>query len=135
MLIDINLDTLIPIEKMYEQTDEVFALVEKHGKVVLIKNNAPAYVIIKPQSLSNQKSEMDTIKPSQYTLHDAMRIVLSDAENHQMHSADLADTIFARGLYRQKNGDKAKYNQIRARCGHYPQYFEALPENIIKLRT
>jgi len=37
-------------------------------------------------------------------------------------------------LYLQKNGKKAQYTQIRARCGHYPDMFEALPGNFIKLK-
>jgi antitoxin Phd len=37
-------------------------------------------------------------------------------------------------LYLQKNGKKAQYAQIRARCVHYPELFEALPGNYIKLK-
>lgn len=67
-------------------------------------------------------------------LHDAMRIVLEEAECHQMHAADLADAVYDRSLYLQRDGGKATYNQIRARVGHYPKMFEALPGNIIRLR-
>lgn len=51
-----------------------------------------------------------------------------------MHAAALADEIYNRRLYLQKNGNKAQYSQIRARCGHYPDLFEALPGNYIKLK-
>ena len=34
----------------------------------------------------------------------------------------------------KKDGSKAQYTQIRARCGHYPDMFEALPGNIIRLK-
>ncbi len=53
-----------------------------------------------------------------YTLHEAMRIVLSEAENKTMHAAGLADEIYRRRLYLKKDGSKAEYTQIRARCGH-----------------
>lgn len=56
-----------------------------------------------------------------------MKIVLSEAENKTMHASKLADKIFERRLYLQKNGNKAQYTKIRARCGHYPDMFEALP--------
>ena len=69
-----------------------------------------------------------------YTLHEAMRIVLSEAENKTMHAAELADEIYKRRLYLKKDGSKAEYTQIRARCGHYPDMFEALPGNYIKLK-
>lgn len=63
-----------------------------------------------------------------------MKIVLSEAENKTMHASKLADEIYERRLYLQKNGSKAQYTQIRARCGHYPDMFEALPGNYIKLK-
>ena len=69
-----------------------------------------------------------------YTLHEAMKIVLSEAENKTMHAAELADEIYRRRLYLKKDGSKAEYTQIRARCGHYPDMFEALPGNYIKLK-
>jgi antitoxin Phd len=64
-----------------------------------------------------------------------MQIVLTEADNHTLHASVLADIIFERKLYTKKNGEKAQYNQIRARCGHYPDLFEALPGNYIKLKT
>lgn len=51
-----------------------------------------------------------------------------------MHASKLADEIYERKLYLQKNGNKAKYTQTRARCGHYPDIFEALPGNYIRLK-
>jgi antitoxin Phd len=51
-----------------------------------------------------------------------------------MHAAELADEIYKRRLYLKKDGSKAEYTQIRARCGHYPDMFEALPGNFIKLK-
>jgi antitoxin Phd len=51
-----------------------------------------------------------------------------------MHAAELAYEIYKRRLYLKKDGSKAEYTQIRARCGHYPDMFEALPGNYIKLK-
>lgn len=69
-----------------------------------------------------------------YALQEAMRIVLSEAENHTLHASELTDIIYDRKLYIQKNGEKAKANQMRARCDHYPDMFEALPGDYIKLK-
>lgn len=73
-------------------------------------------------------------KHANYTLQEAMKIVLSEVENKTMHASELADEIYKRRFYLQKNGKKAQYTQIRARCGHYPELFEALPGNYIKLK-
>lgn len=63
-----------------------------------------------------------------------MKIVLSEVENTTLHASELADIIYNRKLYVQKNGEKAKYNQMRARCGRYLDMFEALSGNYIKLK-
>ena len=91
---------------------------------------------MKPQEAikANQEQAKPLPYPSTYTLQEAMRIVLLDAEDNKMHASELADAVYERGLYIQKNGEKAKYNQMRARCGHYPEMFEALKGNIIRLR-
>lgn len=114
-------------------TEGVFKIVDDIGKVLILKDNKPAYIISKYEENSdvqaNTLSEKDT-----YTLHEAMKIVLSEAENKTLHASELADIIFERKLYVQKNGEKAKYNQLRARCGHYPDMFEAMPGNYIRLK-
>ena len=130
---DIKIDSLIPFDTMRTDLEHVFSVVEKNGKVVLLKNNKPAYILMK---YDTQAMEVDTVADKQinYTLQDAMKIVLSEAENKTMHASKLADEIYERRLYLQKNGNKAQYTQIRARCGHYPDMFEALPGNYIKLK-
>jgi antitoxin Phd len=134
--ININIETLIPFERIQEEPDEIFKVVDIYGQAVLLKNNAPAYIIMKPQEAikANQEQAKPLPYPSTYTLQEAMRIVLLDAEDNKMHASELADAVYERGLYIQKNGEKAKYNQMRARCGHYPEMFEALKGNIIRLR-
>jgi len=127
---DIKLDSLVPFEKIITDAETVFKIVEKNGKVVLLKENHPVFVIIKcDESLNLPEETMNC------TLQEAMKIVLMEAENKTMHASDLADQIFNRRLYFQKNGGKAQYNQIRARCGHYPELFEALPGNYIRLKN
>lgn len=132
----INLETLIPYDRMTKSPDDVFDLVDEHGQVVLLQNNTPAYIIMKADAATDimKAYEHSQYKKAEYTLQEAMKIVLRDAVNNEMHAADLADTIFQKGLYFKKDGSKAEYNQIRARCGHYPNMFEALSGNIIKLK-
>ena len=86
---------------------------------------------------TKSNSDMPVITPAAkatYTLQEAMRIVLSEAQNQTLHVSELADIIYDRKLYLQKNGEKAKANQMRARCGHYPEMFEALSGNYIRLK-
>ena len=130
---EIKIDSLIPFDTLRTDLEHVFSVVEKNGKVVLLKDNKPVYIILKYET---QAIEANTIPDKQinYTLQDAMKIVLSEAENKTLHASKLADEIYERRLYLQKNGNKAQYTQIRARCGHYPDMFEALPGNFIKLK-
>jgi len=130
---DVKIDSLIPFDLLRTDLEHVFSVVEKNGKVVLLKDNKPAYIVLK-------YDEKDIIadnvadKHANYTLQEAMKIVLSEVDNKTMHASELADEIYKRRLYLQKNGKKAQYTQIRARCGHYPELFEALPGNYIKLK-
>jgi antitoxin Phd len=134
MEMDVKLNSLIPFEKIKSDVDAVFQMVEKNGNVVLLKDNQPAYIITKYATtipLYEKASNGDDVH---YTLQDAMKIVLSEATDKTMHAAALAEEIYNRKLYFKKDGGKAQYNQVRARCGHYPNLFEALPGNYIKLK-
>lgn len=131
---EVKLDSLIPYEKVISDADSVFQNVDKNGKVVLLKDNQPVYIIVKYDTDKGFAEKTINAGFSKYTLQEAMKIVLSEAEDNTMHAAALADEIFNRRLYLKKNGDKAQYNQIRARCGHYPNLFVALPGNFIKLK-
>ena len=131
---EVKLDSILPYERIKTDVDAVFQAVEKNGKVVLLIDNQPAYIIVKYEEAISARETSVRIATPNHTLQEAMKIVLLEAENHKLHAAALADEIYNRGLYLQKNGSKAKYNQMRARCGHYPDMFEALPGNIISLK-
>ncbi len=131
---DIRIDSLIPFDSLKTNIDHVFSVVDKNGKVVLLKDNKPAYIVLKYDEYNLADTGIGMQEMPNYTLHEAMKIVLSEAENKTMHAAELADEIYKRRLYLKKDGSKAEYTQIRARCGHYPDMFEALPGNFIKLK-
>lgn len=131
---DIRIDSLIPFDSLKTNIDHVFSVVDKNGKVVLLKDNKPVYIVLKYDENNLTDVGISMSEMPNYTLHEAMRIVLSEAENKTMHAAELADEIYRRRLYLKKDGSKAEYTQIRARCGHYPDMFEALPGNFIKLK-
>ena len=101
---DIKIDSLIPFDTLRTDLEHVFSVVEKNGKVVLLKDNKPAYILMK---YDTQAIEVDTVPDKQinYTLQEAMKIVLSQAENMTMHASKLADEIYERRLYLQKNGN------------------------------
>ena len=129
---EININGLVPIEKALNETKLVFNTVDYMGKVVILKDNKPVYILIKYDE-NVETENRDAVVAYNYTLHEAMKIVLSEVDSRTLHASELANIIYERKLYVQKNGDKAQYNQIRARCGHYPDMFEALPKNYIKL--
>jgi len=131
---DVRIDSLIPFDSLKTNIDHVFSVVDKNGKVVLLKDNKPVYIVLKYDENNLTDVGISMSEMPNYTLHEAMRIVLSEAENKTMHAAELADEIYKRRLYLKKDGSKAEYTQIRARCGHYPDMFEALPGNYIKLK-
>jgi antitoxin Phd len=134
LIMDIKIDSLIPFDSLKTNIEHVFSVVDKNGKVVLLKNNKPAYIVLKYDENNLTDTGIGMQEMPNYTLHEAMKIVLSEAENKTMHAAELADEIYKRRLYLKKDGSKAEYTQIRARCGHYPDMFEALPGNYIKLK-
>ncbi|MGB4215901.1 MAG: hypothetical protein WBJ83_03110, partial [Thermacetogeniaceae bacterium] len=116
---DIKIDSLIPYDSLKTNIEHVFSIVDKNGKVVLLKDNKPAYIVLKYDENNLTDTGIGMQEMPNYTLHEAMRIVLSEAENKTMHAAELADEIYRRRLYLKKDGSKAQYTQIRARCGHY----------------
>lgn len=126
---EIDMHSLISIEKLLAESDAVFKTVDDVGKVIILKDNTPAYILLK-----YDEKNLETHDKSTYTLQEAMKIVLSDATDKTLHASELANIIYDKKLYVQKNGEKAKPNQIRARCGHYADMFEALPGNKIKLK-
>ena len=132
---DIRIDSLIPFDSLKTNLDHVFSVVDKNGKVVLLKDNKPVYIVLKYDENNLTDVGISMSEMPNYTLHEAMRIVLSEAENKTMHAAELAYEIYKRRLYLKKDGSKAEYTQIRARCGHYSELFEALPGNCIKLKN
>ena len=131
---DIKIDSLIPFDSLKTNIEHVFSVVDKNGKVVLLKDNKPVYIVLKYDEKRSTDAGIVMQEMPNYTLHEAMKIVLSEAEDKTMHAAELADEIYRRRLYLKKDGSKAQYTQIRARCGHYPDMFEALPGNFIKLK-
>lgn len=131
---EIKIESLIPYDTLCDDIDRVFSIVEKNGEVVLLKDNKPAYIIMKFDGEQLVETKARPTDTSKYTLHEAMKIVLSEIEDKTMHASDLADEIYKRKLYLQKDGGKAQYTQIRARCGHYPDMFEALKGNKIRLK-
>lgn len=131
---EIKIDSLISYDTLCADVDHVFSIVERNGNVVLLKDNKPAYIIMKFDGEQLTETKARPAETSNYTLHEAMRIVLSEAADKTMHASDLADEIYKRKLYLQKDGGKAQYTQIRARCGHYPDMFEALKGNKIRLK-
>jgi len=54
----------------------VLSVVEKNGKVVLLKDNKPAYIVLKYDENHSADTVTITQEMPNYTLHEAMKIVL-----------------------------------------------------------
>ncbi len=96
---DIKIDSLIPFDSLKTNIGHVFSVVEKNGKAVLLKDNKPVYIILKYDENNLTDAGIGMSEMLNYKLHEAMRIVLSEAENKTMHAAELADEIYKRRLY------------------------------------
>ncbi len=68
-------------------------------------------------------SEPDT-GPRGMTLHEALKLVLSERDNRWMTVQELADEINSRDLYRKRDGSPIQPGQIHARASSYPSMFE-----------
>ncbi|WP_312712663.1 hypothetical protein [Proteiniclasticum ruminis] len=130
----VSLESLISYEKLKTDLDDVFKVVEKNGKAVILKDNEPMYIILKYDRTTGAIEKILGPSTPKRTLQEAMKIILKEVDGRKMHAAELSDEIYRRKLYLKKDGTQAKYNQIRSRCGHYPEMFEALPGNIIQLK-
>jgi len=131
--VEISLESLIPFEKLYSDLNNVLKTVDHKGQVIILKDNKPAYLIVSYEEGLNLPYNPTKKIKSEYTLHEAMKIVLLEVNDKKMHAADLAEEIFKRGLYYKKDGGKARYNQIRARANNYPDLFVTLENNYIQL--
>lgn len=169
---EINIESLIPYERIKKNPEAVFKLVEKNDTVVILKNNQPAYLIIKYEAGAEKaeknivmsadssaaeapvpkkrgrKPKSEAAQPTRKAkaakksaditprlkLHDAIKIVLNETESKEMSASELAEVLYQRGLYSKRDGNKAPANQLRARITNYPELFEALPGNVIKLK-
>ena len=69
-----------------------------------------------------------------YTLHEAIKIVLSERNDKTLHASELADIIYERKLYLRQDGGKAQSSQIRRRCSKHPKLFEFIPGSFIRLK-
>ena len=131
---EVSIESLISYEKLKTDLDDVFKVVEKNGKAVILKDNEPMYIILKYDRTTGAIEKILGPSTPKRTLQEAMKIILKEVDGRKMHAAELSDEIYRRKLYLKKDGTQAKYNQIRSRCGHYPEMFEALPGNIIQLK-
>ena len=89
---DVKIDSLIPFDTLQTDLGHVFSVVEKNGKVVLLKDDKPAYIVLKYDA-EGIVAENITDKHANYTLQEAMKIVLSEVENKTMHASELQWTI------------------------------------------
>jgi len=126
---DVKIDSLIPFDSLRTDLEHVFSVAEKNGKVVLLKDNKPAYIVLKYDA-EGIVTENITEKHANYTLQEAMKIVLSEADNKTMHASELADEIYKRRLYLQKMGRKHSIHRLERGVGIIQNYLRPSPVTI-----
>ena len=75
---EVNLESLISYEKLKTDIDDVFKVVEKNGKVVILKDNEPVYILLKYDRNSGPIEKFLGPSIPKRTLQEAMKIVLKD---------------------------------------------------------
>ena len=69
----------------------------------------------------------------QHTLHEAMRILLSERAERAATTSELSEGIERRGLYTRKDGSAARARKINARARKYPHLFEIDSHGLVRL--
>jgi hypothetical protein len=67
------------------------------------------------------------------TLHDAMKVVLSERPDCTASTSEIGREIVKRALYERKNGAAARASQINSRARKYPELFEFTGRGMIRL--
>lgn len=67
------------------------------------------------------------------TLHEAMRLVLSERPERAATTTELSEEIERRGLYARKDGAATRAQQINARARKYPNLFELDSSGLVRL--
>jgi len=73
LIVDIKIDSLIPYDSLKTNIEHVFSIVDKNGKVVLLKDNKPAYIVLKYDENNLTDTGIGMQEMPNYTLHEAMR--------------------------------------------------------------
>lgn len=76
---------------------------------------------------------LTSVPEPQYTLHEAMAVVLRDAPNRTMRAPDIAAAVNDQRLYRMRDGRTVETGQIHARTNNYGDMFEKVG-SAIRLR-
>ena len=118
----IDLKKVISIDDLKTNAEQRLRELGEGEELVIIDENKPAYVISRFSTNNDEKDFQDaSMDRPDYSLQEAMKIVLKEQPEKMMHAAELAEEIFNRNLYWKRDGNMAEYNQIRARVGHYPR--------------
>lgn len=138
----VAVESLVAYEDWIRNPEKISKILESYGEVIILRENQPVYRITRIRQDKDSSSAYHlqhepeinkaTPRPS-LTLREAVRTILQTAQDGEMHVSELTDLIFENGLYLKRDGSKAPYTQVRAMCGQYPEDFETLKRNRIRL--
>ena len=106
-------------------TDRFFGDVDELGEVIIIKNDRPAYKVIRLDYPYDGEGRVNLWK--------AMSDYLVTCENDTAHARDITENINETRTYITRNAAPVTPVQVRARAQAKPEYFECQKGNIIRL--
>ena len=81
---EVSLESLISYEKLKTDLDDVFKVVEKNGKAVILKDNEPMYIILKYDRTTGAIEKILGPSTPKRTLQEAMKIILKEVDGRKM---------------------------------------------------
>ena len=123
-------DAIVGEKTLQENLELVKEKIRIYGEVLVIGDNEKEVLKV---SFFNM-GEVKRPKAKCVTLVEALERVLISAPEDAVHVDQIVNDIASANLYFKKDGSLAKREDIRATAQNYPQKFECLKGNYIKLK-
>ena len=78
---EISINSLVSIEKAINEAEAVFKTVDEIGKVIVLKDNKPCYILLKYEENGEVPISVPTPKAT-YTLQEARGLYCSEGKPH-----------------------------------------------------
>ncbi len=123
-------DAIVGRKTLQENLDLVIEKIRTYGEVLVIGDNEKEVLKV---SFFNM-GEVKRPKAKCVTLVEALERVLTVAPEDAVHVDQIVNDIASANLYFKKDGSLVKREDVRATAQNYPQKFECLKGNRIRLK-